>query len=432
MPRVGELIELRVEKPATGGRMLARHEGQVVLVSGAIPGERVTARLERAQRDVLFAATAEVLEPHAGRRPALPDPGCGGTSYSHITIPLQQQLKVAVVAEAFARIARLAVPPPAVTGSPEHGYRLRARLHLRNGRIGSFRQGTHDLCDYRQTRQLRDDTCDALEWAGAALAARGIAEVEAIEVMENLPATERVVHVDLGRAAAHPGVVLTALSGAPGLTGVSLGGRTPGRPLAETGRPFVSDALDAVVTPPGGAPPGAELRRHAPAFFQANRFLVGTLARRVSDLASPGTLVDLYAGVGLFSVTAAALGQQAVVAVEGDPASGSDLRHNAAAFAGTLRVERTPVEAWLGSGRAVTPSTLVVDPPRTGMSREAMKGVIDLRAPRVIYVSCDVATLARDASRLHAAGYGLTNLEALDLFPNTPHVECIAVFDLGG
>jgi 23S rRNA (uracil1939-C5)-methyltransferase len=429
MPRPGDLLDLRIDKPAAGGRMLARHDGQVVLVSGAIPGERVSARVEREQRGVLFAATVDVLEPHASRRPGLPDPACGGTGYAHIALPLQQQLKAAVVAEAFGRIARLEVTPPAVAGSPEHGYRLRARLHLRQGKLGSFRQGTHELCDYRQTRQLREDTCDALEWVGAALVARGVTHVEALEVMENLPASQRVVHVELGPAAAHPGVVLTAVAGAPGLTGASLGGRTPGRLLGETGQPFVSDPLSAFAALPEGAPTGRELRRHAHAFFQANRFLVGTLARRVVGLARPGTLVDLYAGVGLFSVCAAALGQRAVVAIEGDLASGTDLRHNAAAFAGTLRVERMPVEAWLASQRRVTPDTLIVDPPRTGMSRDALQGVLALRAPRVVCVSCDVATLARDAGRLHAAGYRLTSLEAFDLFPNTPHVECVAVFD---
>jgi tRNA/tmRNA/rRNA uracil-C5-methylase (TrmA/RlmC/RlmD family) len=388
----------------------------------------VTARVEREHRGVIFAGTVDVLEPHAGRRPALPDPGCGGTAYSHIALPVQQQLKAAIVADAFARIARIEVEPPPVAASPESGYRLRARLHLRDGVLGSFRQGTHDLCDYRQTRQLRDDTCDALEWVGAALSARGIPDVEAIEVMENLAATERVVHVDPGPAAAHPGVVLTALGGAPGLTGASLGGRHGGQLRGETGCPFVSDPLDAFAPLPAGAP-SPPLRRHAHAFFQANRFLVGALSRAVVSRARPGTLVDLYAGVGLFAVSAAALGQAAVVAIEGDPVSAADLRHNAAPFAGVLRVERSPVEAWLASPRRVSPDTLVVDPPRTGMSREAMQGVLALRAPRVVYVSCDVATLARDAARLAAAGYALSALEAFDLFPNTPHVESLAIFD---
>jgi tRNA/tmRNA/rRNA uracil-C5-methylase (TrmA/RlmC/RlmD family) len=112
MPAPGDVLDLRIDKPAAGGRMLARHDGQIVLVAGAIPGERVTARVEREHRGVIFAGTVDVLEPHAGRRPALPDPGCGGTAYSHIALPVQQQLKAAIVADAFARIARIEVEPP--------------------------------------------------------------------------------------------------------------------------------------------------------------------------------------------------------------------------------------------------------------------------------------------------------------------------------
>ncbi len=117
-----------------------------------------------------------------------------------------------------------------------------------------------------------------------------------------------------------------------------------------------------------------------------------------------------------------------IIAIEGDPSSARDLRINAQAFGTRVQVEHTSVEHYLARATAPTrDATLIVDPPRTGMSRDALKGAIALRAARVIYVSCDVATFARDLRRLLDSGYALDHLEAFDLFPNTAHVESLAV-----
>jgi 23S rRNA (uracil1939-C5)-methyltransferase len=109
--------------------------------------------------------------------------------------------------------------------------------------------------------------------------------------------------------------------------------------------------------------------------------------------------------------------------VEGDRLSAADLIANAAVY-DAVEARHEPVESFLASSPKI-PDVLVVDPPRTGMSREALDGVIHLRAPTVIYVSCDVATLARDSKRLVEAGYGIEQATAFDLFPNTPHVETV-------
>ena len=116
-----------------------------------------------------------------------------------------------------------------------------------------------------------------------------------------------------------------------------------------------------------------------------------------------------------------------IVAVEGDPVSGRDLHRNAASFPGQLRVAKTSVEAYLAAGPKRR-DTVIVDPPRTGMSREAVDGITQLGAARIVYVSCDAPTMARDARKLLDAGYRLTSLRAFDLFPNTPHVETVGVF----
>ena len=130
--------------------------------------------------------------------------------------------------------------------------------------------------------------------------------------------------------------------------------------------------------------------------------------------------------MGLFSVCLAAAGRKRLSAVEGDRTSGKDLARNAAPY-GALRVSIDSVEEYLARHKPRA-ATVLVDPPRTGMSREAMRAIVAICADRVIYVSCDPATMARDARRLLDGGYDLASLQAFDLFPNTPHVESLGVF----
>jgi tRNA/tmRNA/rRNA uracil-C5-methylase (TrmA/RlmC/RlmD family) len=425
----GRLLTLVIEKPAAGGRMLARHEGQVVLVAGAIPGERVTARVEREQHGTLFATTVAVDTPHPARRDAGPDPACGGMAYAHIAPDHQRALKAQVVADAFGRIARMALSDAVpVAASPERGYRMRARVHVRQGRIGSFREGTHEICDYGRTGQLLESSNTLLHEVATRLQRRRVDEIDAIEIAENLAGDERVLHVEPGPRRIER-AVLADLASAPGVTGLSAALGPGTRFVTVAGRAWVADALAAFGPTPGASLGDATLRRHATSFFQANRYLTPSLAARVLGFVRPGLLVDLYAGVGLFALTAASAGQAHVVAVEGDRGSAADLAHNARPFGDRVQIERGAVEHFLGRHQAEPVETMIVDPPRTGMTREAMTGVLDARAPRVIYVSCDVATLARDAGRLTAAGYRLSAIEAFDLFPNTPHIESLAVFD---
>jgi 23S rRNA (uracil1939-C5)-methyltransferase len=170
------------------------------------------------------------------------------------------------------------------------------------------------------------------------------------------------------------------------------------------------------------------LTRDVRAFFQGNRFLLEPLLERVSGLVSDGPVVDLYAGVGLFGLSLAARRETQVTLVEGDAISGRDLETNARPYAGHAHVVRSSVEAFLRQHHASADATFVVDPPRTGMSSEAVKGVVRAKPARIVYVSCDVATLARDARLLVEGGYSLSEISAADLFPNTAHVETICVF----
>jgi 23S rRNA (uracil1939-C5)-methyltransferase len=397
----GQTLSLTIEKPAAGGRMIARLDGQVVLVSGAIPGERVTARIERVAKGVAYAAAAAIDEPSPDRRPAPGDPLCGGSLFAHIAYPRQLQLKGLVIADAFARIGHLPLASPVRVGaSPEEGYRMRARLHVRGGRLGFFREGTHEICDARATRQLLPPACDALDRVAAKVGSLGVYEME-IDLAENVDASERVVHAETIAANVFAGIA----------------GLTPG--------PYVTDVLAL-----GDGPP-VRLRRHVLAFFQGNRFLLGELAAHVVGQVPKGSAaVDLYAGAGLFAIAAAVSRSARVTAVEGDRIAAADLAANAAGSGVDVRAVHDAVEAFVASAREAA-DVVILDPPRTGLSRDALAGAIGMRAPRLVYVSCDVATLARDARRLVDAGYALQSIEAFDLFPNTPHVETVAVFDLG-
>jgi 23S rRNA (uracil1939-C5)-methyltransferase len=170
------------------------------------------------------------------------------------------------------------------------------------------------------------------------------------------------------------------------------------------------------------------LRRHVLSFFQGNRFLLRDLvAGVVAQIEAESDVVDLYAGAGLFAVSAAVARRARVIAVEGDRAAASDLEANARASGAQIESVFQPVEVFTAKARA-RPRTVIVDPPRTGMSREALDGAIRLGAEEVVYVSCDIATLARDSRRLLDAGHALRRVDAFDLFPNTPHVETVVTY----
>ncbi|MEO5896712.1 MAG: TRAM domain-containing protein [Vicinamibacterales bacterium] len=418
----GAQIELLLEKAASGGRMIARHEGEVVLVAGGIPGERVLARITRAEKRVAFADTASVLLPSEHRQ-ATDDAACGGCLYSHIAYARQVQLKAEIIEDAFIRIGKIPLSERVIVESgPDRGYRMKARFHVRAGRAGFYREGTHDLCDPRQTGQLLTESIAAVESLVGALDRSGV-NATSLELSESVSADRRAVHVDLTSVDDVERRLDEAISVA-GFSGATARGVDGQR--ASTGDPFVSEDL-AVLT--GSRASGAHLGRRPEAFFQANRFMISTLVLTVMDAISPGRILDLYAGVGLFSVALAAAERGEVTAVEGDSVSGSDLERNAAPFADRLRVSRSSVEAFLLRRHAGPPDTVIVDPPRSGMSREAADAIAHSRAKRLVYVSCDPPTMARDARGLLDAGYRLVSLRGIDLFPNTPHVETVGVFD---
>ena len=395
--------------------MIARFEGQIVLVGGAIPGERVTARVDRVGRGVAHAQVISIDEPVADRREPFTDPACGGCLYAHIAYARQLEIKADVVVDALARIGRITPPDRIIVmPSPDGGYRMRARLHRRDRDIGFFREGSHELCSARRTRQLLPATCDVLDGINQRLQEVEPVTVRELEVSENVEASERVVYLH----AVSPEDVprLMSVARIDGLSGLMAGS------FVLDGDAYVKDVLTVEQH-------RIPLRRHVRTFFQGNRYLLTALVSHVASQILPGdAVVDLYAGAGLFSICIAVARGSRLTSVEGDATAADDLAENATASGCDVETIRLPVEEFRAASRSA-PAVVIVDPPRIGMSKAALQVAAGLGAGRIVYVSCDVATLARDARRLLDAGYLIQRLDAFDLFPNTPHVETVTVFE---
>jgi len=420
-------LDLTIERPAVGGRMIARHQGRVVLVEGAIPGERVRVAVERTRRDVMFARTVDVLDASPDRRPVEAPPSCGGRRFAHIAYRRQLDLKAEIVRDALSRIGRIDLTSsPSVAASDRSGYRMRARLHVAQGRVGFFDDGSHDVCHVAGTEMLSTRTervVDRLNTLARVLTKVG---TQTIDVAEDLPGDHRVLHLTVTRDTESTLHQLSRDALVEQVSGLSVS-RVDGDHSVRVvfGTPWVSDPVVAFLSSRGGDAP---LRRHATAFFQSNRSLVPQLVAAVAALCDRGPLVDLYAGVGLFAVSLASRDGRRVTAVERDPASSLDLVANAACQK-AVRVVRASVETYLKRCGALHDATVIVDPPRSGLSQEVVTRVIRCRPRRVVYVSCDVSTQARDLRRLTSAGYGLTDVQIFDMFPDTPHIETVVALD---
>ena len=426
--READCIDLTVERPAVGGRMIARSAGRVVLVAGAIPGERVRAVVERTRGGAFFARTVDVLDASPDRRPVDVPASCGGRALAHVAYARQLAMKAEIVRDAFRRVGGIELEePPVVAPSPEAGYRMRARLHVGDDRVGFLEEGSHRVCAVAGTGVLSpgaERVVSALNARVPALLAGG---VRTIELAEDLPGDRCALHLVAQGPLPEAGMRWEALAEAAGVSGLSVASRTRPGPPRVAGSPFVTDPLASFL--PSSRAGTLVLRRRANVFFQANRHLVPELAAAVAELTGGGEVVDLYAGVGLFAVGLAALGGNRVTAVERDPVSAGDLAANAAPLAPELRIVRAPVETWLKRSGQLSGATVIVDPPRVGLSREVLTRLVRRRPRRIVYVSCDVATQARDLRILRSSGYRLDRVRAFDMFPNTPHIETVVSLD---
>ena len=244
-----------------------------------------------------------------------------------------------------------------------------------------------------------------------------------VELAEDLDGAQCAVHVAVQGDPTNVDDALRPLASVTGVTALSVGsGTRSGAGFVLAGTPYVTDAISAFAS---GSARTASLRRHAAAFFQSNRYLVRELVAVVADLTACDDVVDLYAGVGLFAVSIAAMRGGPVTAVERDPCSAADLVSNAAPLGPAVHVIRASVETFLKRTAGLEGATAIVDPPRAGLSREVVARLARRRPARIVYVSCDVATRARDLRALGESGYRLDQIQVFDMFPDTAHIETV-------
>ncbi|MEP7117584.1 MAG: hypothetical protein ABI880_08385, partial [Acidobacteriota bacterium] len=336
----------------------------------------------------------------------------------HVSAERQRALKAEMLADAFRRIGRIELAGTPVAGSPADAYRTRARVHLRHGRWGFFEEGSHSLCDVAGSLQMSAESGAVIDRLCTALARRGAGGTAEIEWAETADGSARAAHVTLERA---DGKALAALELVEGLDAASWSAADRDKVHALWGDVHLVDRVtvgDQVAIP---------VLHHARSFFQGNRFLLQALVDDVIGRVTGSRVLDLYAGVGLFSVAVAASGRS-VIAVEGADTAADDLRRNAAAHP-TLTYRHAAVEDELELATAAHTDTAIVDPPRTGLSADVSRALAAGGVPRIVYVSCDPATLARDVRVCLDGGYRLADVRAFDLFPRTGHVETVVTLE---
>jgi tRNA/tmRNA/rRNA uracil-C5-methylase (TrmA/RlmC/RlmD family) len=407
-------LELTVGPVAHGGWCVARHDGRVVFVRHALPGERVVAEVTEESARFLRADAVKILDPSPDRVvPPCPYAGpgrCGGCDWQHATPAAQRELKAEVVAEQLRRLAGIdrKVVVEEVPGAADGlGWRTRVQFAVRpGGRLGFRRHRSHDIQPVDACLIAHPEVeavgAERLEWPGAA----------GVEVIASAAGDHAVV-VRPGR---NRGVSVPDLD-------------TPASILLDQGKGrTVPRRGSGVLRERAG---DREFRVSGSGFWQVHPGAAETLLDAVLSYAAPQPgewALDLYCGVGLFAAgLAEAVGPDgAVFGLESDPAAVRDAHANLRDLP-QARVERGRVEEALDRFGIERADLVVVDPPRAGLGRDVVDRIAALDALRVVYVSCDPATLARDLAWLAERGYRLDGLRAFDAFPMTHHVECVAL-----
>ncbi len=396
-PRVP--ITLELTGFAHGGYAIGRApDGRVVFASYGIPGERVVAEITGEAPTYLEATVVQVLEasPHRVTAPcryfgAGYGQQCGGCQLQHIAYPEQLRLKTEVVREQLRRIGKFEDAPvlPMLGQDPPWAYRNHMRFTVRrDGDVGFMQRGTH--------RFLKIEECAiALPSVNRALAA-----------VQGRTFGTRQLSVRVGEHTEDE-LVQPTLQWRPGRT----------RRL-RSGQPFLREELL-----------GQHYRVSASAFFQVNTRQAEVLVAYALDRLlerQPNVVVDAYSGVGTFAAQLAAHVDQ-VITIEAQTAAGDDAEANLGQFKNVTRVVGDVAHVLPGLEPA--PDALVIDPPRAGVERAVLEGIIESPTRRVVYVSCEPATLARDLRILVDAGFQLLEVQPVDMFPQTQHIECVAVLD---
>ena len=425
-------LDLTIEKLVYGGDGLARlpaderRRRKTVFVPFVLEGEQVEAALVQQKSEFARARVRRVLHPSPARvTPHCPYfLRCGGCHYQHATYEHQLEIKAAILKETLARIAKLQLTTEVLLHpSLPWNYRNRTRMRLRSQpfAMGYYRFGSHSLLPVEEcpiSSPLISRAIGSIwELGRANKVPKAIGEIEFFASAED---TQLLLQLQLAESA--PRLRLREFSEAlvqllPETTGVTSLRAEPAAqaPGAETCPQIIHGAGKLTYKAALG-----EYRVSSGAFFQINRYLTDELTEIVTHGRAGRTALDLYAGVGLFAVPLARNFER-VIAVESSQTSHSDLQYNSP---GNMQAVHATTEQHLQSF-SDTPDLVVVDPPRGGLGEAVAQALGRLQAPRLTYVSCDPATLARDLRVLTTAGYAIEQAHLVDLFPQTFHLESV-------
>jgi len=440
---------LTIEKLIYGGDGLARlpaespgakdrGQGKAVFVPFVLEGEEVEASLIEEKPGFARAHATEIVKPSTHRiQPQCPYFGaCGGCHHQHADYAHQLEIKKAILRETLRRIAKLELQCEIQAHpSPPWNYRNRSRLQIQTQpefATGYFKYSSHELLPIENcpiSSPLINRGIAALWETGRAGKAEGVRE---IEFFANADDSLMLVELSCAPGARRAAVRAWAeelRAAMPEIAGVNAfifnhpqkGGT---KPLLRVGASELSYRTES-----------STYRVSAGSFFQTNRFLVDELSRIVTGGRSGELALDLYAGVGLFS-TALACNFRHIVSVESSQTAASDLQYNLPGSGKVVQATTEQYACGLGDdGRAGNdsvlpdlagrPDLMVVDPPRSGLGDRVGRALGKVCAPRLTYVSCDPATLARDLLPLLAAGYRVEEVHLVDLFPQTYHLESV-------
>ncbi|TAL12944.1 MAG: 23S rRNA (uracil(1939)-C(5))-methyltransferase RlmD [Nitrospirae bacterium] len=431
---------VQIEKLVQGGKGLAHEGAMAVFVQGVLPGEDVRVELGRVRKGYAEGRLLDIVKPSPDRTPP-PCPvygRCGGCQLQHANAAAQLELKRAILQETLARVGGLtdvAVPP--LAASPEaYGYRSRARLAVAAPSGGTpslayFEEGSHRPVLIAQCPLLAPRLNEAVAHLNQSLAGSRAMAALLQEVRLGLSVTtgEIVLQYQAERCARAQAEawferVRTGFAGVKGQ--VMIAGRGASHRRWTDG--------DATLTEDVG---GLRLRCSDRSFVQANWKLNAVLGGAVAAWAREGRgdaplrVLELYAGIGNFGLVLAREGAL-VTFVEGNAAALADARYNARVnHVGRCRFRSESAEAFLAGGEPGEYDLVLMDPPRTGLSKEALAGLVHLNPGRILYLSCDPPTLARDLRALQEAGYRVTRLQGYDMFPQTTHIETLVELTRG-
>lgn len=385
----GDIHDITIEKIVYGGDGLGRVKGQAAFVPFAAPGDQLRVRITSLDRNFARAEIAEIVAPSPLRR-AAPCPHfgvCGGCQLQHLQYAAQLTSKAEFIRESLRRMGGIDWQDKIeVLAADEFGYRSRAEIKINGEQIGFFKAGSHDICAVTECPIL-------LPTANAALQ-------ELHKPPNLLPSRATRVYLTVG----DDQTLVTPATG-------------------ENTREAEVDAQGTVQQTIAGINYSFGVRT----FFQANRLLVEQLVATAMEEAKGKIAFDLYAGAGLFSLQLARVFAQ-VYAVEGSKISSQHGLQNARDnHIANVNYEAMSVEVWLRfqAPKLPRPDFVLLDPPRAGAGAAVMQRLLALQPRRIHYVSCDPTTLARDLKLLTQAKYKLDSITALDMFPQTYHVETV-------